>query len=306
MNHLRQVISGALVALISISIVLGGLSLAFIEGDIGLAQLLPSAPVEPISTSEDLAVNPDPGLPTVILDRGTFTATPTLAAADGCPLPTGWVTIQVNRGDTLQTLASAYGVDPAIIKSNNCLEIDELPPGGLLYVPPIAATATPSPTDNGLQAVCGPPPGWILYSVKPKDNLYRLGLEFGVTFEELQWANCLGNSRLIVTGSQIYVPPFPTPTPEANLTPDATLPPTQNPTRTFAATVTQPAATATPTAPPPTPSRTMTPTGTATNTSTATPTTTRTATPGPTPTPTTPSPLVTPQVTFQLTVQIPE
>ncbi len=306
MNHLRQVISGVLVALISISIVLGGLSLAFIEGEIELAQLLPSAPVDPTSTSEVLVVDRNPGLPIVTPDGGTFTATPTVAAAEGCPIPAGWVTIQVNRGDTLQSLADAYRSDPATLKSNNCLEIDDLPPGGLFYVPDIAATASPTPTDTGLQAVCGPPPGWVLYSVKPNDNLYRLGLEFGVTFEELQWANCLGNSRLIVTGSQIYVPPFLTRTPEASLVPDATPSPTQTPTQIPAPTMTQPTASATLTAPPPTPTQTITTTGTATNTSTATQTTTPTATPSPTMTAATPSPFITPQVTLQLTVQIPE
>ncbi len=315
MSHLRQVFSGALVALISISIVLGGLSLALLEGGIELAQRQPSAPPLLTNTPETVSAEPGVMISPTPQSPGTVTATPTLVEVDGCPPPADWVTIRVKRGDTLQALASAYGIDHDTLKQNNCLEIDDLLPGSVLFVPRIGVTPSPTPTESGLQAVCGPPAGWALYTVKPNDNLYRLGLEFGVSFEELQWANCLGNSRLIVTGSQIYVPPGPqTPVGETQ-EPTRTRTPFASPSTSPTTTATRLLATPTPTIQPSiqpsatlthTPSRTPTAMASPTRTRTETHTPTSTSTPSPTSTPAAGTPVTSPSATLQLTIQVPE
>ena len=301
MSRLRQVFSGILVALISLSIVGGGISLAFQEGEVEIAQIAPSAPTEapnqPISPTEREGEAP-PSVP----GPGTFTATPEVVIEDGgCTPPQDWVPIRVKPGETIRELANRYQIDKDELISGNCLEVDELR-GGVLFVPeqPLptpSPTRTPSPIATRDPLVCGPEPGWILYTVKPNDNLFRLSITYGITVEDLRWANCLGASNLINTGQQLYVPPNPVQDPETTSVP-TTEPPTVQvtetpaPTATTTQTATPEPVTATPTseAPTLTPTQTGTtpPTGTSTPTPTQSPTlepsqtTTATSTPSPT------------------------
>jgi LysM repeat protein len=72
------------------------------------------------------------------------------------------------------------------------------------------ATATPKPPTPTLSPqptlACPPPQGWVAYEVQPNDNLFRLGLAYGVTVRDLQAANCLGDSVMIEIGQTLYVP----------------------------------------------------------------------------------------------------
>lgn len=78
-----------------------------------------------------------------------------------------------------------------------------------------ASTKEITSTEN----VCGPPEGWVQYTVQSGDNLYRISLKFNITVDELKQANCLGSSTVIVVGEKIYVPNTPTSTPEQSQTP---------------------------------------------------------------------------------------
>ena len=75
----------------------------------------------------------------------------------------------------------------ALIEAN-CLGTEELIPGTILYVPGIP------PTESPIQ--CGPPPGWIFYTVRPGDTLYHIGLAFGVSVTELQIRQLPGRINL--------------------------------------------------------------------------------------------------------------
>jgi hypothetical protein len=67
-------------------------------------------------------------------------------------------------------------------------------------------TATiPPPTS------CPPPTGWIAITIQPGDDLVTLALRYHSTPENLLIANCLFSTDLL-TGSILYVPPFPTQT----------------------------------------------------------------------------------------------
>ncbi len=77
------------------------------------------------------------------------------------------------------------------------------------------ATIQHSPTD----VVCGPPPGWVQYTVQSGDNLYRISLKFRTSVATLKSANCMGNSTVIVTGERLWVPDVATSTPIATYTP---------------------------------------------------------------------------------------
>ena len=157
-------------------------------------------------------------------------------------------------------------------------------PGQQIYLPPaFYVSPTPEPYP------CGPPLGWVVYTVQPGDTLYSLSVRFGVGIDAIRQANCL-SGYTIYAGQALYLPPLP-PTPIRTLTetPIPTLTPTEFSTPTSSPTPTEyPTLTATPTL-----------TGTATHTPTYTPTSTQT--PGPAPTSTftpTPTPTELPTSTY--------
>ena len=297
MNHMRQVLLGVVTALLSASIVLGSFSLALTEG-LERVALLPSpvatettqafqSPVVPPTLAATQTETPSPtqamhtagvGSPTPALSP-TFTpsATATLSATPptDCPVPRGWLTLQVQPGDTLRSLAEKYNSTEDALMQANCLFIETLIPGTLLYVPDV--NPTPIPTSASYD--CPPPPrGWTIYTVKAGDTLYRLSRDLGVTVAQLQNANCLGSSSLIRNGQKLYVP----------FLPPTSAPPTSTLTQVEASPTIEPATptvappTATLTAPPPSP----------------VPTSTIPPTPSPAPTqaPPTPVPTFTPTV----------
>ena len=109
--------------------------------------------------------------------------------------------------------------------------------GTIALTPLTPAAATILASSSGTP--CDTPAGWIVYSVKPTDSIFRLSLVFGVSVADLQKGNCLGEETVIRPGQQIYVPNPPTSTPTSTLTPTqtrrpnitATLKPTRTPRR---------------------------------------------------------------------------
>jgi LysM repeat protein len=311
MREFRQVIWGVMAALVSAGILLGSLSMTLIEGGLynllnatptrfvvlvtqPIATILPPRSTVQITTTSELIQDAAPSI-TNTFDLVSFSPTPR------CSPPAGWAVIQVNLGDTLASIAQVYDTTEEILAEANCLEVDTLIAGTELYVPYVYPTE--------IVAQCGPPPGWVFYTIRPDDTLYSLGRFFGVTVQQLQLANCLGSSTVIRIGQKLYVPYVPTQTPvvdpsdtpqpqpsdTATYTPSATIMITFTPTRVFTATPTStlvstqlPAHTSTPTITPTVlPSVTITPTIVPSNTATHTtlPTSTSTNTPVP-PTPT--------------------
>jgi LysM repeat protein len=170
-----------------------------------------------------------------------------------CTPPSGWVRIVTSAGDTIYSLAQRYKTSADSLSTANCLTAAELSSGFVLYVPPVP-TVTVIP--------CGPPAGWVrAHVVQPGDNLYRIALSYGVTYPQLQRANCMGSSTIIYAGQRLWVPniatrtplpgvtlipTFPTETSLATATP-TTIPPSDTPTSPPTATFTLIPATATPT-----------------------------------------------------------
>lgn len=218
MKDLRQISFGILAALLSASLVLGSFSLALTEGTWRVAAI--STPV-PGQTQADTSAPGlvSPTLPSTIAETDqtfaatataivspSLTSTPTMPASPTaqCPAPAGWITIIVQAGETLTSLAQKYNVTEAALMEANCMLFSSLIPGSELYVPDALLSAT-SPT---LQP-CGPPAGWVKYTIQPGDNLYRLSRELDVTISQLQFANCLGSSILIRAGDILFVPFIP-------------------------------------------------------------------------------------------------
>jgi LysM repeat protein len=230
MQTLRQMGGGVLIAIISLLLVVGGISLSLAENR-SQAQASPtSIPLSIIATSLEQPTSVPLFAPTNTLEIPTLapaTALPsaTLAAPVVCNPPSGWLQIIVNANDTLYIIAERYKTTAEILSANNCLGSTVPAAGSLLYVPPVP-TVTVIP--------CGPYSGWIkAYSVQPGDNLYRISLLYRTTVAQLQVGNCMGSSITIYTGQQLWVPNVPTSTPGITIvpnfntaTPTLTVPPT--------------------------------------------------------------------------------
>ena len=239
MNAFRQLIGGLLAVIVSFLIVAGAFSLALVESGARLEAFA--------SPSNEPTTVPETHLPDTILeDTPTATIIPspsyTLPTKNKCDYPLGWMPYMVQGGDTLDSLAQAFNTTSERLFTANCLHTDQLQPGWIIYVPPITAvptdtpTASPTPTPQAsptplpTSRPCGPPAGWVRYTVQPGDNLYRLSQLLGVTIDQLQLANCMGSSITLRLGSVIYVPFLPathTPPPP---TETPTIPPSPTPT----------------------------------------------------------------------------
>ena len=235
MQNLRQLGGGVIIALISVILVIGGISLA-------LAETLPSqatpTPISPtvsldfptatFTTSPSISETPSPTVTlTVTTITDTLVPTSTVFVQVPCTPPNGWLRITTDSDDTIYSLAQRYRTTAESLSSANCLPSFDVPVGFALYVPPIP-TVTVIP--------CGPPAGYVrTHIVQPGDNLYRIALSYGITYPQLQRANCMGSSTTIYAGQRLWVPNVPTRTPVPGVTvipdfPTATY--TPNPTDT--------------------------------------------------------------------------
>lgn len=253
MQSLKQAGFGLIVAMISLTLVLGGAALALAENNVA-RPATPTATGTPVILIPSATQPPSGGLP--VVDTLPPPPTNTLAPADtlipptSCPAPSGWVQYQIKPGDTLPNLAASYRTTAEELVHANCLGSVTLISGSYIFIPPVAA---PTPT------ACRPPAGWVRYTIRPGDNLYQISLMYGITVLQLQQANCMAtNNTTIVAGKTLFVPPWatvtvpatPTPIPSNTPTPTATptqpLPPTATDTPSPTATL-EPTATFTPT-----------------------------------------------------------
>lgn len=254
MQALRQLGVGVIIAIASVILVLGGIFLS-------LAETLP-APATPTQIPPTLPLSfPTPtATETLLVAVETLTETETASPTTTlvvlqpttCTPPTGWIRVTTSGSDTIYSLAQRYKTSAESLSAANCLVSFDLPAGFALYVPPVP-TVTVIP--------CGPPAGWVrAYTVQRGDTLYRIALSYGLTFTQLQRANCMGSSTTIYTGQRLWVPNIPTrtPVPGVTIVPDF-------PTETSIPTDTDIPASNTPTDPPP-PTATFTSIPTITNT----------------------------------------
>lgn len=230
---------------------------------------MPTDTLDMVPTATSLPASVD--IPT---GTGSPSPTNTFLTPASCPLPPGWIFVSVQPGQTLDWLAAQYHVSVSELRQANCLYSEDLPPNALLALPPISTnTITP----------CGPPPGYILYTVQSGEYPYKLSQAFSISLDQFLRANCLGAGDTLHIGQQVYVPNVPTRTPSKTPTitltsviiifPTNTLMPTQTPapsetalpTSTWTAT---PTWTSTPLPPPDTATPTVTATPTPTSTST--------------------------------------
>jgi LysM repeat protein len=276
----RQGLYNLLIVGISLLMVLGSIIAAIAEGQ-GSSGSKPTSPAQATDTPTMtifVSLTPTHSSPTTTTTREhtqTITSSPPSATPapptatktqattpTECTPPHDWKPYFVQPGNTLKELAQEYGITIGNLKTANCLQTDNLEPGSVIFIPSRTSQSSqnsdppkePKPTKTPLPDIptCGPPSGWVQYTVVAGDNLYRLGIAFGVNVSDLQWANCMGSATTIQAGSNLWVPNRPTNTPD--------LTDTKTPTKTSTHT--------------PSPTNTSTPTDTATSTPTPTDTST--------------------------------
>ena len=214
MQALRQLGVGVFIAIASVILVVGGIFLS-------LAESLP-APATPTQIPPTLPLSfPTPTATVtslVLISTTTETASPsptttiqgTTAVAAPCVPPAGWVRVSPSSSDTIYGLAQRYKTTAENLSAANCLTSFDLPVGLALYVPPVP-TVTVIP--------CGPPASWVrAHVVQRGDTLFRIATAYGVTYPQLQRANCMGGSTTIYAGQRLWVPNIPTRTPVPGVT----------------------------------------------------------------------------------------
>ena len=243
MQFVRQLGAGLIYALVSIILVIGGLSLSLAESfTVMQPTSTPTVPSLPGTLTPTM-----PG-PTATVTATTL-PTQTPLAPTNCPPPPGWIRVTVLPGDTIASLAYRYHITPDQLTQANCLPSSGLAPGYYLYVPPL-------PTQTAIP--CGPFPGWVLgYVVQPGDTLFHIATQYGTTVNNLMLANCHFSNE-IFAGQQLWVPNVPMITPGVTIIPTFTTP-TYSPTPTL--TLLPPTASIAPTL---APSATQVPTSTST------------------------------------------
>lgn len=213
MQTMRQIGVGLIVAIVSIVLVVGGIFLSLAES------LPPSAtPTQIPPTFPESFPTPTPATAVTLTSfvnvlTPSETLTPPVSPTPCTPAPpTGWIRVTTTAGDTVYSLAERYKTTAESLNAANCLTSADLPAGFALYVPPVP-TVTVIP--------CGPPAGWVRrHIVQPGDNLFRIALSYGITYPQLQRANCMGSSTTIYPGQRLWVPNIPTRTPGVTIIPD--------------------------------------------------------------------------------------
>lgn len=218
MQALRQLGGGVFIAILSIILVIGGISLALAESALPSMAVDPPTPIPP--TFQPFPTFPPTQFPVTFTNTATSTAThtatftlsPTLPPAQPtvCNPPSTWVRVIIGANDTIYTLAQRYNTSEDILKNTNCLTSVELQAGSAIYVPFVPTVVV---------APCRPPAAWVrTHVVQSGDNLYRIALSYGLTYPELQRGNCMGSSITIYAGQRLWVPNIPTRTPVPGVT----------------------------------------------------------------------------------------
>ena len=222
MQSLRQLSIGIIIALASVVLVIGGIFLSLAETFSPLSTPTPIPPTlqltfPTITPSLSVAQSETPTATASLteIQAESQTASATLAPLATCaPAPANWIRISIATGDSIYSIAQRYRTTTEDLSAANCLTSLDLPVGYVLLVPPVQATVTAVP--------CGPFAGWVrAYVVQRGDNLFRIGLSYGVTVTQLQRANCMGSSTTIFAGQRLWVPNVPTRTPAVTLIPNS-------------------------------------------------------------------------------------
>jgi LysM repeat protein len=158
---------------------------------------------DPLATAVPADTTPDPA------GGGDATAVPDTnpTTVPDSNEPRGEVSHTVVAGDTISGLSLLYDIPAEVIVSaNNLTNVDSLDLGQVLIIPAegteVVATAVPA------DATAVPPvTEERSHVVQAGENLYRIGLQYGFSFEELATYNNIANPNVLEVGQIIKIPP---------------------------------------------------------------------------------------------------
>ena len=219
MQGLRDLGNALVIALVSIGLVAGSISISSVEFASEIVptptnQVLPS-PL-PLTATSTIP-------PTATLDFSTSSATPSTSPSPtvtntlpaNCQIPLGWIQITVQPGETLDSISAKYRVSAAEVQRGNCLPTSYLVSGSKIYIPAVA----PSTTVACVQGAAG----WTKsYTVRAGDNLYRIGVDHYTTLDLMRRVNCRTGDTIFV-GEVLWVPNVATRTPQPTPLPGSTV-----------------------------------------------------------------------------------
>lgn len=166
----------------------------------------PAATLPPVGTeaAPEATATPDPAAATP--GSGEATAVP---AAEVTPT-TGERIHVVESGDTLTQLAVIYGVPvEEIAAANGLSDVDTLEVGQEIIIPvPGSVDLTPAPeaTTAAAEPTAAPSEARV-HIVQQGENLFRIGLQYGFTVDELATYNGITDPNRIDVGQAIQIPP---------------------------------------------------------------------------------------------------
>jgi LysM repeat protein len=120
------------------------------------------------------------------------TAEPAAAGDTTCP-----PTHTVQTGENLYRIALKYGLTyQELASANGIANANQVTVGTVLNIPGCGTGAGAAPTGTT-----------GTYTVKAGDNLYRIALNFGVTYQELAAYNNITDPTVLVVGQVLNIPP---------------------------------------------------------------------------------------------------
>jgi LysM repeat protein len=123
--------------------------------------------------------------------------------------PRGEVMHTVVSGDTLTGLSVLYNIPvDVIVAANGLTNVDSLDLGQILTIPAEGTDVVAPTTEPAVAATAVPPTtAERIHIVQAGENLYRIGLQYGFTIDELAAYNNIANPNVLEVGQQIKIPP---------------------------------------------------------------------------------------------------
>lgn len=123
--------------------------------------------------------------------------------------PRGEVSHTVVAGDTITGLSVLYNIPvELIVSANNLSNVDSLDVGQVLIIPAEGTVLEATPVPPSTEATAVPPVTTErTHVVQAGENLFRIGLQYGFTIEELAAYNNIANPNVLDVGQIIKIPP---------------------------------------------------------------------------------------------------
>ncbi len=153
-----------------------------------IPQVLPTAPQPTVDPLQPVEPTPEGETPPVAEEATPVPPPPT--TSDGQTIHV------VAPGDTMFSISQRYGVPvDQIMAANGITDPNRIVVGQQLVIP---APGSVQPPPAGTEQV---------YTVRAGDNLFRIGLNYGCTVDQLATFNGIAPPYTIFVGQQIRIPP---------------------------------------------------------------------------------------------------